>query len=350
MQLLLIVLSLLVLALLSYSLYDRKRTWEEMKRVRSEDKTPLLLQQQIEGAAKLLQQQMSSMTEQVGNRLDSTGRLVGDLKLGLGKLEQSAKQMLDVGKEVASLQDIFRAPKMRGGFGEFLLGDLLGQILMPESFQLQYTFKSGERVDAVVRLGKGLVPIDAKFPLENFKKITAAEDEEKRKKHRKEFANDVKRHVDAIHKKYILPDEGTFDFALMYIPAENVYYETIIKDEELGDEKSLNSYALAKRVMPVSPNSLYAYLQAIVLGLRGIRIEQNISDVLGNLKRLSKEFDKFSDDFRKIGVHLKNADKCFESADKRMARFTDRLDTIASVEDKQGTERQLTAGDQDDRG
>jgi DNA recombination protein RmuC len=347
-ELLVVVISVLVLGLLAYSVYDRKRTWEEMKRARTEDKTPLLLQQQIEGAAKLLHQQMSSMTEQVGNRLDTTGRLVGDLKLGLGKLEQSAKQMLDVGKEVASLHDIFRAPKLRGGFGEFLLGDLLGQILMPESFELQHTFKSGERVDAVVKLGKGLVPIDAKFPLENFKKISSAQDEEAQRRHRKEFASDVKRHVDTIHKKYILPDEGTFDFALMYIPAENVYYETIIKDEQLGEEKSLNSYALERRVMPVSPNSLYAYLQAIVLGLKGMRIEQNIRDVLGNLKRLSQEFNKFSDDFRKIGTHLKNADKCFESADRRMVRFTDRIETIASVEARQEPEKQLTAGDQDD--
>ena len=345
MQVLLIILSLVVLLLLAYSVYDRKRTWEEMKRARNEDKTAQLLQQQIESTAKLLQQQMNSMTEQVSSRLDTTGRLVGDLKLGLGKLEQGAKQILDVGKEVAGLQDIFRAPKLRGGFGEFILGDLLGQILMPESFELQHAFKSGERVDAVVKLGKGLVPIDAKFPLENFKRITSTDSEDVRRRARKEFTTDVKRHVDAIHKKYILPDEGTFDFALMYIPAENVYYETIIKDEQLGEERSLNSYALSKRVMPVSPNSLYAYLQAIVLGLKGMRIEENIREVLGNLKALSKEFGKFSEDFRKMGTHLKNADKCFENADKRLARFTDRLDTISSVEDQKRERGQLTTGD-----
>jgi DNA recombination protein RmuC len=334
-----------VLAVLVYGLYDRKRTWEEMKRARAEDKTAQLLQQQIETTTKSLQQQMNSMTEQVSNRLDSTGRLVGDLKQGLGKLEQGARQILDVGKEVAGLQDIFRAPKLRGGFGEFILGDLLGQILMPESFELQHTFKSGERVDAVVKLGKGLVPIDAKFPLDNFKRITSTETEDEQRRARREFANDVKKHVDAIHKKYILPDEGTFDFALMYIPAENVYYEIIIRDDQLGEDKSLNSYALSKRVMPVSPNSLYAYLQAIALGLRGMRVEENIRDVLDNLKRLSKEFGKFSEDFRKIGTHLKNADKCFENADKRLGRFTDRLDTISSVEDRGEEKGQLTTGE-----
>lgn len=349
MEVLVLVVCILVLIVVAYGLYDRKRTWEEMKRARTEDKTPLLLQQQIESTAKLLHQQMSSMTEQVSNRLDTASKLVGDLKLGMGKLEQGAKQILDVGKDVAGLQDIFRAPKLRGGFGEFILGDLLGQILMPNSFELQYTFKSGERVDAVVKLGKGLVPIDAKFPLENFKKMTSTENKDERKRCKKEFVSDVKKHVDAIQKKYILPGEGTFDFALMYIPAENVYYETIIKDEQLGEEKSLNSYALAKRVMPVSPNSLYAYLQAIVLGLKGMRVEENIKQVLDNLKALSKEFGTFSEDFRKIGGHLKNADKSFENADRRLGRFTDRLNAISSVEDEGKAEGQLTVGDDDDR-
>ncbi|MFQ5905960.1 MAG: DNA recombination protein RmuC, partial [bacterium] len=254
------------------------------------------------------------------------------------------------GRDVAGLQDIFRAPKLRGGFGEFLLGDLLGQILGPESFELQHRFKTGDRVDAVVRLGKALVPIDAKFPLDNFKKIASADNEEDRKRAKREFVTDVKRHVDSIQQKYILPDEGTFDFALMYIPAENVYYETIIRDEQLGEEKSLNSYALSKRVVPASPNSLYAYLQAIVMGLRGMRIEENIREVLGNLRRLSQEFTKFSEDFQKIGTHLSHAGKSFESADRRLTRFTDRLDAIASVEDKSERERHLMRGDESDAG
>jgi DNA recombination protein RmuC len=333
-----VVISLVVLVVVAYSLYDNRRTWMEMRRARQEDKSLLMLQQQI-----------SSMAEQVSTRLDNAGKLVGDLKLGLGKLEEGTKQILDVGKEVAGLQNIFRTPKLRGGFGEFLLGDLLGQILMPENFGLQHSFKSGERVDAVVKLGKGLVPIDAKFPLENFKRIALCENEDEKKKYRKDFAADVKKHIDAIQKKYILPDEGTFDFALMYIPAENVYYETIIKDEDLGQDKSLNSYALSRKVVPVSPNSLYAYLQAIVMGLRGMRIEENIKEVLGNLRRLSQDFIKFADDFQKIGTHLSHAGKSFESADKRLARFTEKLDTIASVEDKQKTGEQLTMGAGDDR-
>jgi len=350
MELVVIIISLLVLLVVIYSIYDRRRSLQEIRRERREDKTLAMLQQQMESNAKLLNQQIAAMSEHVSNRLDTAGKLVGDLKLGLGKLEVGAKQILDVGKEVAGLQDIFRAPKLRGGFGEFLLGDLLGQILSPENFELQHRFKTGNRVDAVVKLGKALVSIDAKFPLENFKKIASADDEENRKRAKKEFVSDVKKHIDSIRQKYILPDEGTFDFALMYIPAENVYYETIIKDEQLGDEKSLISYALSKRVVPVSPNSLYAYLQAIVLGLKGMRVEENIREVLDNLRRLSQEFAKFFEDFQKIGTHLSHAERSYDRADRRLAKFTDRLDSIASVEDKGQAQRELTTGDESDRG
>jgi len=338
-------LSFLVLLVVAYSIYDNKRTWHEIRQAKQEDKTALLLQQQIESTTKLINQQISNMSQQMTTGLKSAEGVVRDVREGLGKLEKETEQILKVGEDVASLQNIFRAPKLRGGFGEFLLGDLLGQILMPDNFALQHRFKSGERVDAVVKLGEALVPIDAKFPLENFKRIAAADNEEERKRHKKEFATDVKKHVDAIRKKYILPDEGTFDFALMYIPAENVYYETIIKDEQLGEDKSLNAHALAQRVIPVSPNSLYAYLQAIVLGLKGMRVEKNIRGVLDNLRHLSREFIKFSEDFQKIGGHISHAGKSFENADRRLGRFTDRLDTIASIEDKTKPEGQLTAGD-----
>src|SRR5439155_490533 len=131
----------------------------------------------------------------------------------------------------------------------------------------QHTFRSGERVDAVVRLGQGLVPVDAKFPLEDFRRLLQATDDEERQRSRRAFIARVKKHVDDIAAKYIVPDEGTYDFALMYIPAENVYYETIVRDEELGGERSLSSHALERKVIPVSPSCFYAYLQAIVLRL-----------------------------------------------------------------------------------
>src|SRR5437773_3651306 len=170
----------------------------------------------------------------VGERLDNTSRVVGEVQKGLGELREATAKVYEVGRDVASLHDILRAPKLRGGLGEFLLGDLLAQVLPPAHFTLQHAFRSGERVDAVVRLGDGLVPVDAKFPLEDFRRLLEAADDDERARARKAFVAQVRRHIDDIATKYVLPDEGTYDFALMYIPAENVYYETIIRDEEPG--------------------------------------------------------------------------------------------------------------------
>ncbi len=228
--------------------------------------------QQVNQQLTAMVQQLQNATGQIGTRLDNAARVVGEVKQNLGELSKATQQVFDVGKDIASLQEILRAPKLRGILGELFLGDLLGQILPPNHFTLQHRFKSGETVDAVVRLGQFMVPVDSKFPLENFRRVVESKNDEERKAARKKFNTDVKKHADAIADKYILPDEGTFPFALMYIPAENVYYETIIKDENLGDDKSLSAYALERKVIPVSPNSLYAYLQAIVMGLKGLQI------------------------------------------------------------------------------
>ena len=159
----------------------------------------------------------------VGERLDNAARVVGDVRSKLGKMEEATARMLAVGEDISSLQEILRAPKLRGGLGELFLGDLLAQILPPEHFSLQHQFANGEIVDAIIRLRENrLVPVDSKFPLENFRKMLDAADEPARVVAQKQFVNDVKKHIDAIRSKYIRTDEGTFDFVLMYIPAENV--------------------------------------------------------------------------------------------------------------------------------
>jgi DNA recombination protein RmuC len=166
--------------------------------------------------------------------------------------------------------------------------------------------------------------VDLKFPLENFIRTLESTTEEDRVRAKKQFAADVRKHIDTIAGKYILPDEGTYDFALMYIPAENVYYEVIIKDEALG-EKNLNQYALSKRVIPVSPSSFYAYLQAIVLGLRGLRIEERAKDIIQYLNRLQGDFIKFRDDFALLGKHLGHAQSSYQSTEKRLDQFGQKL-------------------------
>jgi len=281
--------------------------------------------QQVNQQLTAMVQQLQNATGQIGTRLDNAARVVGEVKQNLGELSKATQQVFDVGKDIASLQEILRAPKLRGVLGELFLGDLLGQILPPNHFTLQHRFKSGEAVDAVVHLGQFLVPIDSKFPLENFRRVIEAQNDDERKAARRKFNSDVKKHVEAIATKYILPDEGTFPFALMYIPAENVYYETIIRDENLGEEKSLSAHALERKVIPVSPNSLYAYLQAIVMGLKGLQIEKSAQIIISHLERLRGDFERFRKEFEVIGTHLTNAKGRYEEASIRLDRFGERL-------------------------
>jgi DNA recombination protein RmuC len=275
--------------------------------------------------------QLQKSTGDLNARLDNAARVVQEVSKSLGGLNEATKKVFDVGKDIASLQEILRSPKLRGGLGELFLGDLLAQIFPPAYYSLQHRFRSGEAVDAVIRLGDNLVPVDAKFPLENFRRVVeTGEDEQKAAK--RKFIADVKKHIDAIAGKYILPDEGTFDFALMYIPAENVYYELIIKDDAVDTEKALINYAFTKRVIPVSPNSFYAYLQTILLGLKGLHIEEQAQDILKSLARLAGDFRKFQEEFDLVGKHLSNTKARYDEADKRLERFGDRLQALSGAE------------------
>ena len=264
----------------------------------------------------------------VGERLDNTARVVGDVQRGLGELREATAKVFEVGKSVNQLHDILRAPKLRGGLGEFFLADLLGQVLPAEHVLLQHGFRSGERVDAAIRLGDGLVPIDAKFPLEDFRRMLEASDDDARGRARKAFVARVRKHIDDVAAKYILPDEHTYDFALMYIPAENVFYEAIIRDEN----RELVSYALERKVIPVSPNTLYVYLQSIVLGLRGLRIEAKAEEVMKQLGRLAGDVGKLREDMRLVGRHLGNAQQAFSSADRKLEKFEQRLAVVTGEE------------------
>ena len=273
---------------------------------------------------------MNGSTKTMGERLDNAAKVVGLLQHKLGELGEATKQVFSVGKDIASLQEILRAPKLRGGLGELFLGDLLAQVLPPAHYALQYRFKSGEAVDAVIKLRDDkLVPVDSKFPLENFKKMLETEDEEEKKRFRKLFVADVKKHIDKIAKLYILPDEGTFDFALMYIPAENVYYETIIKGD---DEHSLMHYAYDRRVIPVSPNTFYVYVQAILMGLRGMQVEKSAAEMLKRLAQLKGDLGKFSADFELVGTHLTRARNSYDQSQKRLDKFEDKLTLAAPAE------------------
>ncbi|MGD9347804.1 MAG: DNA recombination protein RmuC [Candidatus Aminicenantes bacterium] len=326
---------LLIFLLFVWSMRKTSGKIEDIRQAQKDDKALELLQQQIGMLTQNINLQLQNMSGQFQKTTGHIGTTLGDVKQNLGKMEEVTREVLDKAKDISNLENLLRAPKFRGGIGELFLGDLLAQILPPTHFSLQYKFKSGEKVDAIIKIGNNLVPIDSKFPLENFKKYTSEDDEKNREDLRKKFIADVKKHITEIADKYILPDEGTFDFALMYIPAENVYYETILKDETFGEERSIYSIALKKRVIPVSPNSFYAYLQVIVLGLKGLQIEKEAQTLFQSLARLQGDLGRFKKDFQVLGSHLVNAKTKFDDAEKRLDRFSDKLETVSGDAPKQ---------------
>jgi DNA recombination protein RmuC len=234
--------------------------------------------------------------------------------------------MLERAKDLARLEQALRPPKARGGFGELLLENLLRDRLPPSAFALQHGFQGGERVDAVVKVGQ-LIPVDSKFPLDNFARMVETEDDTERQLYERAFARDVKGHIDAIAAKYIRPGEGTYDFAFMYVPVEAVYYELAC-----GRTGALLQYAHEKRVFPVSPTTFVAYLQVIVLGMRGMQIEQHAHEVMGYVAALQKDFGRFKNDFDLVGRHLGNAQSKFAEADKRLGAFEAKLERASDEE------------------
>jgi len=267
--------------------------------------------------SKSLQEANKAISQSLGN---SAG-VFGDVNKQLGRLEETNRQIVDISKDITSLQELLRAPKFRGQMGETLLENLLSQVLPKQHYLIQHRFKSGDAVDAAIRLGERIVPVDAKFSLENFQRMIEAEDEQLKSSFRKKFLQDIKNRADEIAAKYILPAENTYDFALMYIPAENVYYEAVIKEDIL-------SYSMAKKVIPVSPNTLYAYLQVICLGLKGMKIEENAKEILKSLGALGVEINKFKEDFAVLGTHISNAGVKYSDSLKHLDKFSDKLMNI----------------------
>jgi len=288
----------------------------------------------------LILNQLNNMNNSVGSQLSNTAKVFGEVRESIGSLDQKTKQIYEVGKDISSLHEILRAPKMRGGLGELFLENLLEQVMPRKDFYtLQYSFKSGERVDAVIRIGKKLVPVDSKFPMESFTRFIQAENDEDKKRAKKEFVKAIREHINSIADKYILPDEDTYDFALMYIPAENVYYEAIIKDEDFGEQKSIFSHAIARKVIPVSPNSFYAYLQVIILGLRGMGIEEKTQEVIKKLITLRGSLERFKIDFDKMGTHIENIKSSYDRAEDRLEKFGNKISSIDSLNGKKQIEK-----------
>ena len=298
--------------------------------------------QRLEGVTKALQDGVSSSAQiatqgqtAIANELKNTREQIGHIQKQLGEFQELGRGISSATK---SLEGVLGGAKTRGLLGEVTLERLLEDSLPFSQYATQYRFSSGEAADAVIFLrDKKLVAVDSKFPLDAFKRITADGEEAKRA-----FATAVKNHADSIAKKYIVPNEGTLDLALMFVPSENVYYELLMTQDNKGEQ--LDSYCRGKNIIAVSPNTLYAHLCVIHLGLRGMQIEENAKRISAGLSGIQKNIDTFTDVFEKLGTHLKNAQQSYSEADKKLEKTQNTLNTLisvgttdASIENGQGT-------------
>lgn len=240
-----------------------------------------------------IDRKLSDSMSTFNTRLDKAAEVIGTVQKSIGEFSE-------IGRSMKQLQEFLQSPKLRGNFGEQVLRELLVQSLPGECFALQYTFQTGEKVDAVVKTSQGMIPIDSKFPIDNFRKLMEAETDALRLPIRKEFERDVKKHILDIARKYIRPDEGTTDYALMYIPSEAIYYEII-------NNPALYDFSYAKRILLVSPMSFYAYLKAILISFEGQQIQTQARKVVAILQSLRKDYEKTDESIALLNKHITNA-------------------------------------------
>lgn len=246
------------------------------------------------------------------------------------QIREDLKRVQERVKNVATFQEIFKAPKLRGQWGEASLEHILSQHFPEELYQRQHLFSSGERVDMVLNLPNGrILPIDAKFPSENFVRMVETSGAE-REIYQKRFIGDVKGHIDKIASKYIIPSESTVEFALMYIPAEAIYYEIV---NNIGREFDLAGYAVSKKVIITSPNTIFLTLNTIEHWFRDTQISRQTQEILKRLDRVQRDALKLMNDFRKLGSHLRNAMSSYDSSEKRLNLFTDRVERLRDLKE-----------------
>ncbi|HTP68969.1 MAG TPA: DNA recombination protein RmuC [Dongiaceae bacterium] len=293
------------------------------------------VQQGAKNSAEITSQITSQAQAAMSTELKNTREQINQIQQQLGQVQEAGHLMHE---SASRLESILGGAKSRGTFGETTLERLLEDCLAPSQYSLQYRFRSGEAVDAIVRLrDKKILAIDSKFPLDAFQRLETEGDQA-----RKDFINAIKLHADSIAKKYIVPDEDTLELALMFVPSEAVYYELLRSFDTRG--QAADAYCRTRKIIPVSPNSLYAHLSIISMGLRGMQIEENAKRLQANLAGLRKQVEQFSESFEKIGTHLKNAGLSYAEADKRLDKASNSLDNlldnrdaIGVVDERQGT-------------
>jgi len=278
------------------------------------------VEERVRGVERSLADGQKSLTEHLGK----SGSLLQEVGEKMGRIYEASRKIEKLAGDVTRLEELLKPPKLRGTLGETFLEQALSQVLPQRCWQMQYGFGDAV-VDAAIFLGDRLVAVDSKFPLENYRRSREAADEGERRRALRDFGADVRRHVDAIRAKYIRPEAGTCDFAIMYVPAEAVYSE-IASD---GEETSLADYAVERRVIPVSPRLFYAYLATVAIGMRGMELQHSAQEIGEKLAELARLWEKVEEPFAKVGAHLANTQKQYELAARSLERFAARLEGVA---------------------
>lgn len=287
------------------------------------------MQLSINSSSNNMVKTLQENSKQLNERLEKTAMVIKDVEREVG-------QMSEIGRNMRELQDFLKSPKLRGNIGEQVLKDLISQMFPKESFFLQYTFKSGEKVDAAIKTDAGILSIDSKFPMENFQKMSKAKDEIEKEIFQKEFIRDLRKHIDAISQKYIAPSEGTMDFALMYVPSESVYYEVVNLPQVLD-------YARKQRVYMVSPSTLYAHLQTILLSFEGKRIESKSKELFALLRNVLIDYEKVEENLSILGKHINNSYAQFSNVSSGFNNLGNKIKLTRKLE---YNKKEITQNDQ----
>lgn len=288
-----------------------------------EDKSLLLLQNQINEITRTLDLKLGESTRSMQRQFSESAKIIRDVTEKLAKLDETNKQVVSFADQLQNLQDILKNPKQRGVLGEYYLETLLKNVLPPGRYQMQYPFKDGTIVDAVIFVQDKVIPIDSKFSLENYNRILDARDDETREEVEKLFKQDLKNRIDET-AKYVKPEEGTMDFAFMFIPAEAIYYDLLIN--KVGAVKSntqdLIQYAFKdKHVIIVSPTSFLAYLQTVLQGLKALQIEESAKEIRKRVEQLGKHLSSYENYMQKLGTHLGTSVNMYNSAYKELGKI-----------------------------
>ncbi len=288
---------------------------------KNDEQSLLMLQNQISEISRTLDSKLGESTKMIQHQLNESIKVIEKNAQELTKVSEGQKQVIDITKQLENLQDILKNPKQRGVLGEYFLKTVLENVLPPGSFQMQYEFKDGVIVDAVVFVKDKIIPVDSKFSLENYNRLLETKEESERVRLESKFREDLKNRIDET-SKYIKPEEGTLEFAFMFIPSEAVYYDLLINKVGSVTARDLIEYAFVdKKVIIVSPTSFLAYLQTVLQGLKALQIEESAKEIRKRVEELGRHLGSYDEYFKKIGIHLGTTVNMYNHAQKELGKI-----------------------------